>query len=503
MLVGVLASGCATTTPSAEDGLRVDPSIVRPTADEMRERADSARAQAVADEVGPRVTINADFDYAGGSRQVQVRFHMYDDAYVVVGHLDAAGRMKIVFPSQPGDDGFVRGDKVYHVPTFFAGFSDEYAWRYSDYRYRPHSLASRNDSYDAGLGYVFIVASWRPMRLDRIADGDRWQAYDVTDISYMQDPREAIEELASVIAGDNREAYTIQYAHYTTTNNGMYSLADFDAVNSGCFGSYGLQGFYHPWLFIPFGFQPLGFGYASSACGWGYNAYGYPSGYYAYGYGYPGVFPGLNGPPGIRPPVGSPPIGAPIFHRPNLQGVLASHKPEGQSVTPLAPMGNTPVANGSTTYRRPGLFTEDAPSPRGEARAHDTNAQMRGVGFRPTIQDMVGGRRIDDGARVMGGRDGGVRDNTGWASHQPTWSNRGGGATVTSRPHEEGGSYRNQGSRGFESPRAGYTPPSRVAPSYSAPRSQPAPSHAAPPRAEPSARPAPPPSSSSSGSKKP
>ncbi|HWC45778.1 MAG TPA: hypothetical protein VG868_06655, partial [Casimicrobiaceae bacterium] len=138
---------------------------------------DSAAAQEIADEVGPRVTVRADFDYAGGSRQVQATFHMYDDAYVIVGHLDAAGRLKIVFPSEPGDDGFVRGDKVYHVPAFFAGFADEYAWRHNDYQYRYHSIASRRDSYDAGLGYVFVIASWRPMRLDRITDGNHWETY--------------------------------------------------------------------------------------------------------------------------------------------------------------------------------------------------------------------------------------------------------------------------------------------------------------------------------------
>jgi hypothetical protein len=502
MLFGVLASGCATTTPSAEEGLRVDPNIARPTAEEVRERNDSARAQAVADEVGPRVTITADFDYAGGSRQVQARFHMYDDAYVIVGHLDAAGRMKIVFPSQPGDDGFVRGDKIYYVPTFFAGFADEYAWRYSEYRYRFHDAASRNDSYDAGLGYVFVIASWRPMRLDRISDGSRWQTYDVSDISYMQDPREAIEELGSVIAGDNREAYTIQYAHYTTTNFGTYALSDFDAVNSGCYGSLGFVGFAPRSLFFsPFLF---GFPYASSGCGSAYNGLGYPFGYYAYGYpafGTPRVFPGLNGPPRISPPVGTPPVGGPIFHRPNLPGVVASHKPEGQSVTPLAPMGSASTANGSSAYRRPGLITQDAPRTRGEGRAHDVNAAMPGIGTRPTIQDMVGGRRIDDGARAFGRADAGIRDNTGWASRQPTWTNRGGGANVTSHPREEGGVYRSQGSRGFESPRGGssYTPPSRVAPSSGTPHySQPAPSHAAP-----AVRSAPPPSSSSSGSKKP
>src|SRR3954469_16161813 len=96
----------------------------------------------------------------------------------------------------------------------------------------------------------------------------------------MYDPPEAIEELGALIAGDSRKAYTIEYAHYTTTNHGMYSFSDFDAVNSGCYG-YGSSlgfGFWGQHVFSPFGF-----GY-SSGFGSGLNC---PSSSYAYGYGSP------------------------------------------------------------------------------------------------------------------------------------------------------------------------------------------------------------------------
>src|SRR4051794_5282697 len=236
VLMSGMSGGCAVATRSAPDGLSDPAALAQTTREERRQQRDSAEAQAIADEVGPRVTVSADFQYAGSNRQVDARFHMYDDAYVVVGHLDASGRLKILFPSQPGDDGFVRGDKIYQIPSFFAGFADEYQWRYSEYRSLTHSIASRHDSYDAGLAYVFVVASWRPMRLDRIADGNKWATYEVADVNYMYDPREAVEELAATVAGDNREAYTIEYAHYSTTNYGTYALSDFDAVNGGCAG---------------------------------------------------------------------------------------------------------------------------------------------------------------------------------------------------------------------------------------------------------------------------
>ena len=523
----VLMSGVGVACTAA---LRTDPvatgnGLAQLTSQERRDMRDSAIAQRVADEVGPRVTVAADFDYAGGSRRVEARFHMYDDAYVIVGHLDAAGRLRVVFPSQPGDDGFVRGDKIYHVPSFFAGFGDEYAWRYMNYRYSTHSVATRRDSYDAGLGYVFVVASWRPMRLDRISDGHSWQTYEVSDISYMSDPREAIEELGALIAGDNREAYTIEYAHYTTTNYGTYSFADFDAVNSGCYGysSFGL--FFHHGFLSPFGFLPSqGFGFGPVSCRslYGSYAYGYPYGY-GYGYGQPVTYVPVTSLPGRRGPIATP-LGLPGLHLPRVEGGpggLALHQPGTETPT------SGPVNNSG--YRRPGLIAEDAGIRRTPGERHETGNDLTITSRRPTIQQMIGERRIDEDARARGGASGAaiVRDNPSWASrggyNAPRSGDanngmRDGGRTYTPS-HDGGRSYTpsHDGGRSYGGESRGYTPRNdgggRAAPSHAEPRSEsprftphsePA-ARPAPVHSEPAARPSPPPASSagSDGSKKP
>ena len=504
--VAVFSSGCATATRSVEDGLRNDPAIAQPTAQEERALRDSAVAQTVADEVGPRVSVTADFDYAGGSRRVDARFHLYDDAYVIVGHLDAAGRLRIVFPSDPRDDGFVRGGKIYHVPSFFAGFADEYAWRYSEYRYRYHSISSRRDSYDAGLGYVFVIASWRPMRLDRLADGDRWQTYNVADVSYMDDPREAIEELGALVAGDNREAYSIQYAHYTTTNYGMYSFSDFDRVNGGCFGygSLGLLGFgFSPFLFSPASF----YGFGSSACP---SAYGYRYGGYAYGNLYPGSQPVFQGPPVIRPPIEKPVIGTPVFRRPQVGGTVALHHPETTGNAPDGSSSTITRVNTGSGYHRPGLFAEDAAAPRGQGRSAQTDAQIPSTSERPTIQDMIGRRRVEQATRGFTPGGTRIRDNGGWTQREPTWTNRG---SAASRPRDEGTTVRrSEGARSVDhgtrssEPRATSSPRSEPRgessrPARSEPRSEP--TRSAPARAEPASRPSSPPPASSPSTRKP
>ena len=499
----VLASGasvgCAAATSSAPEGLRSDAGIAEWTPAERRQMRDSANAQAVADEVGPRVTVMADFDYAGGSRRVEASFHMYDDAYAIVGQLDAAGRLSVVFPSAPGDDGFVRGDKIYHVPSFFAGFSDEYAWRYSDYRHSSHSVASRRDSYDAGLGYVFVIASWRPMRLDRITDGNRWQTYEVSDVNYMHDPREAIEELGALIAGDNREAYTIEYAHYSTTNYGTYALSDFDAVNSGCYG-YREFGFSRPSLFFsPFGFLPSrGFGFGSASCNAGFNGgFGY-----GYSYGYPvGYTPITSWPVVPRGPAA--PIGAPIFHLPRSSGTqgVALHRPRPEAV-PSTPVSGTAAMANEGQYRRPGLITEDAARPRGQGQGRGAGAD-NGFAQRPTIQQMIGNRRIDEGSRAAT-RDAGIRDNSSWSTNRGGTSTRESGRTYGGAPARESG--RTSGGESARTAPRGESrgESTRMTPSHSEPRSESP--RAAPAHSEPSARSTPAASTSSgssSGSRKP
>jgi hypothetical protein len=504
VLMSSAGTGCAIATQSVPEGFRADQPIAQATPEERRQLRDSAAAQEIANEVGPRVTVRADFDYAAGSRQVDATFHMYDDAYVIVGHLDAAGRLKIVFPSEPGDDGFVRGDKVYHVPSFFAGFVDEYAWRHSNYRYSYHSTASRRDSYDAGLGYVFVIASWRPMRLDRITDGNHWETYNVSDVSYMSDPREAVEELGSVIAGDNSEAYTIEYAQYMTTNHGMYSYSSFDAANGGCSGYRSSLGF-GSFGFGSFGFfSPFGFG--ASSCDYAYGAYGYPFGYgYGYGYGRPvGYAPPVTGlPPGRRGSILTP-LGLPPLHLPRVEGGIGS----------LAmPGGSTPGAQASTSHSfRPGLIAEDAGGRRAPGERRGTGGDLSLTSRRPTIQQMIGERRVNDGLGLgNAGREGIGRNNPslpssgGFSSRQgsesrPQWhgGNRAGGASESGRssgtPSRAGGeSTRTTPSHAEPS----HTTPSHVSqPHGEATRAAPAPAHSEPART-------PPPASSSSGSKKP
>ncbi|HEY3595717.1 MAG TPA: hypothetical protein VGL13_17645, partial [Polyangiaceae bacterium] len=90
---------------------------------------DSAQAQEVADREGPRVSVRAEVTWAANSRMLRGHFTLDQDAYVVVGQIDPQGVVRLMFPTDPKDDGFVRGSKSYTTNEAFAGFEDEFNLR--------------------------------------------------------------------------------------------------------------------------------------------------------------------------------------------------------------------------------------------------------------------------------------------------------------------------------------------------------------------------------------
>lgn len=238
--------GCATagggSRPNTEAAPAPGSDAVAVTPGHWRRLQDSIAAQAIAEQRGPRVTIRASYSGFGGLRQVRGSFRMRDDAYVLVAHVDADGRLTVLFPKNPQDDGYVEGGRSYSIPEFDAGFQSSYAFaRFgSNMRYRPYS--SRLASYDGGTGYLFVVASWRPMQFDRIVENGRWANYELTDAYSSVDPRDAVDEFAGLLAGDGREAYSVEYATYFRSNYTMPGYASFGFRNEYC--DQGYSGFF-------------------------------------------------------------------------------------------------------------------------------------------------------------------------------------------------------------------------------------------------------------------
>jgi hypothetical protein len=273
LVASSLLSACATSSSTHSTSLSETVTAPRPEVRVSSGAVASRLVEEVPTRAGPRVSIRAELANDADSRRVRGIFRVEDDAYVVVGHIDADGVLRIAFPGDPQDDGFVRGNRSYQTNEFFAGFNSQYR-----FRARTSSIwntAAAQDAYDRGFGYVFIIASWRPMRFDRFSDGYRWDTFDLASDNYMNDPRPAIQELASRLAGDNSDAYTVQFARYYNT----------DVIASGYGSGYDFMGSSYGAGFCS-GYQPFGyasFGYARAGYpGWGlgYNTWYRGSSYY-------------------------------------------------------------------------------------------------------------------------------------------------------------------------------------------------------------------------------
>ncbi len=408
--LGVLAlsSACATSSGTMTSSrYDVSPAPERTTL--TPEERDSASAQTIADREGPAVSIRADVSWASNSRMTRAYFNLGDDAYVVVGQIDPNGVVHFVFPTDPNDDGFVRGNRSYQTNETFAGFEDNFNYRAYQARYTTSGYTPY--SYDRGVGYMFVIASWRPMHLDQIGRGtNAWDTFEIADDSYLRDPRPAVYELASLLAGTNREAYTVKFAtYYNTTTDGFggFGTGNFSAFNSAYCPGYQSFGFSsspfnnpvytnsHYWG-ESFFYRGQYYGYNSS-----FDCYS-PSNYYnpfGYGSGFgqlaqQPLFPphgGLLDAPSHRNPLNPRAPQPPMIGRP--QPVLPAGIQAGQRRLAAA---DEPHYNPS--YRNRGLKTDDTPladpagesrrSPRVDANGFDTRS-------RPSIQQMIG-RHVDN-----------------------------------------------------------------------------------------------------------
>src|SRR6266571_719417 len=101
-----------------------------------------------------RITLNSDGYYERGDR-AKVRLRVADDGYVVVLRADADGRVRVLYPLDPGDDAFVRGGETIEL----RGRGDREAF-YVDER--------------EGSGVVLAARSATPFKFDAFARGDHW-----------------------------------------------------------------------------------------------------------------------------------------------------------------------------------------------------------------------------------------------------------------------------------------------------------------------------------------
>ncbi|HET7552266.1 MAG TPA: DUF4384 domain-containing protein, partial [Gemmatimonadaceae bacterium] len=125
----------------------------------------------------PSIRVSLDRrDYEPGD-EARVTVSVRDDGYLLVLRLSPDGYVRVLFPLDPGDDNFVRGNGSYEI----RGRGDRSAFAVSS---------------SSGTGTVYAAWSTEPFRFNDYLLGDHWD-YRVLDGSQMQgDPEAALTELA-------------------------------------------------------------------------------------------------------------------------------------------------------------------------------------------------------------------------------------------------------------------------------------------------------------------
>jgi len=231
--------------------------VAAPEAPRSPDSTTSAATSAATDDPPVRLSLSGDRRYRPGDR-VKVRVETEDDGYLLVFHVDPDGTLRVLFPLDPDDDAFVRGDRRYELK----GRGGREAFEADD---------------DAGRGWVFAAVSRAPLRLDGFVLGDHWDYRALAPDRLPEQPEAELTELVGRMAGGEFEYDLLSY------DVGRYDVAEHTVVHRyyspryrPCFAcdhyGYGRSGVH---IGVTFG-RPYGYGYYDSY----YDDYWYSDPFY-------------------------------------------------------------------------------------------------------------------------------------------------------------------------------------------------------------------------------
>ena len=194
---------------------------------------------------GVRIWTNHGEVYQHAER-AQVFFRTEHDAYVTVLRVDTDGRVRVLFPREPGDPNLARGGETYTVP----GIDDRNAFIVDD---------------APGVGYVFAVASQDPFDYDAFAANDQWSFQAVASLSDGRihgDPYASLQDLVQHIMPEGYANFDTHLLPYDVEQRHDYPrflcydchtyapYAYWDPYSAWC-PRFSLAVYYNPFYFYP------------------------------------------------------------------------------------------------------------------------------------------------------------------------------------------------------------------------------------------------------------
>lgn len=218
-----------------------------------------------------RVWLNKKSRIDRGDR-LRVYVRTETDGYLVVLHADPEGRVRVLFPLDPADDYFVRGNRDYEI----RGRGDRNAFRVYD---------------SDGRGAVYAAFSPNPFVFDPFMLGDHWD-YTLPEWTWGDDPEADLTSLVTRMAVSARFDYdAYQYdVGYDVAYTDPYNLSLY-AYNPGYYGGgFGMSVGYGPSSYFGYGgyYDPFyrGYGYRSAFYNpFYYNPFFYDPFHFGFGFG--------------------------------------------------------------------------------------------------------------------------------------------------------------------------------------------------------------------------
>ncbi|MGE5926836.1 MAG: DUF4384 domain-containing protein, partial [Gemmatimonadota bacterium] len=250
-----------------------------------------AAPAAVQDDPAIRISLNNDRRFEQGDRG-NVKVRVEDDGFLVVLHADPDGRVRMLFPLDPDDDNYVRGDRTYEI----RGRGDR---------------ESFTVDYESGEGAIYAAISRDPFRFEQFVVNRHWD-YDALNAQRL--PEQPEPELTELVQRMATGRFEYDYLTYNVYERGYRDVVyaptvvhrtyyddpfcrgysywyDCDPYYYGrnrfsvsiSFGRpYYYGGYYRPVYYDPY-YDPYYYGY-----GYGYYTYPYYPRYHRPVYVYPG-----------------------------------------------------------------------------------------------------------------------------------------------------------------------------------------------------------------------
>lgn len=150
-----------------------------------------ARAAVSQDDPAIRIWLNNDGRFERGD-QAKVKVKTREDGYLLVLNVDTDGRLRVLFPLDPGEDNQVRGGRTYQI---------------SDRGGREGFTVSNR----SGSGTVYAAVSRVPFRFDGYTVGGHWDFSALDDVRMSAKPENDLNDFVRRLAAADFDYDVLQY----------------------------------------------------------------------------------------------------------------------------------------------------------------------------------------------------------------------------------------------------------------------------------------------------